>query len=354
MALAAARDVEERVTRSAAPSRARAALRASGRAASESIDLGRLAGIEVRVPVSRGIRDEDVDARLSALLRARAPVTALPDGAPLALGDEVLLDAIGYAGGTPLTAQVDAWMSLRPNPSLPGLFEQIAEGRLGEHRVIRIVLPDDYPQPERRSQAAAFVVKTKEAKRPTLPSLDDEQALSVLGRGATVTEVRARIYDELLEERALALVEEAKRRFLDEAQRRLPVAVDEGDVDALLHDEWRAQEGDALARQGATPEEQAAARDAFLHHAERRQEARRALFAERLLASAARAIEDERPHADDVVRLVVQAAAQASLPLSELHTRLIGDGAALARMADKLREGQAFAWLLSRADVRFG
>lgn len=314
--------------------------------------MSRLAGIEVLVPIPAGVTSDDVEARLFELLRARAPVTALRDGAALAIGDEVLLDAVGYSAGSPMSAQVDAWMRLQPNPMLPGLFEQIADGKLGEDRVIRIRLADDHPQQARRGQPAAFVVKTKAANRPAHVDVDDEAALWKLGRGKTREAVRASLREELLRERATALVEEAKRRFLDEVARRLSPDLAEQEVEHELVRVWRLEEGDALVRQGASDDEQGEARAAFVANEERRRDARRRLFSDRLLEGVAAEL-GVAASLDDVVTLVVHAASSAKLPLSELHTRLTTDASLLSQMAGKLRQSHALSWLLSQGTVSF-
>lgn len=350
VAFAAAREVQERVQAKAGPSLSRGLRRPLSVAS--VVDFTKLEGIDVQVSALRAVTERDVDERLLALLRARAPVSDLQPGAPLALEDEVLLDAVGYVNGAPLTAQVDTWMRLSPNPLLPGLFEQIAAAKLGEPLVVRIVLPADYPQEERAGQPAGFVVKTKAARRPSAVSLDDERGLLALRRGDTTRAVRASVYEELLRERATDLVEQAKQCFLDEVERRLPLDVHDDDIEWELNRRWRLEEGDALALQGATSQEQAAARAAFLAHEGRRREARRALFGERLLESAADELGlDVR--FDDVVTLVVQAAAGSTMGLSDLHTALTNDVALLSLLADKLRKSQSLGWLLEKATVRF-
>lgn len=350
VAFAAAREMQERVQAKAGPSSSRAPRRSLPGAS--VVDFTKLEGIDVQVPALHAVTDRDVDERLFALLRARAPVRDLPPGAPLALQDEVLLDAIGYVNGAPLTAQIDTWMRLSPNPLLPGLFEQIAAAKLGEPLVVRIVLPCDYPQEERAGQPAGFVVKTKAARRLSAVSLEDELGLLALGRGDTKRAVRSSVYEELLRERATDLVEQAKQRFLDEVERRLDLYVHEEDIEWELIRRWRFEEGDALALQGATSQEQAAARAAFLAHEGRRKETRRALIGERLLESAADELGlDASFH--DVVTLVVQAAAGSTMGLSDLHTALTNDVALLSLLADKLRKSQSLGWLLEKATVRF-
>ena len=71
--------------------------------------------------------DEHVDKRIAELLRAYSPTRALKDEEPLAIGDEALLDVMGYVDGDAFLARADEWMVIEENPLLPLLFEQLAQ-----------------------------------------------------------------------------------------------------------------------------------------------------------------------------------------------------------------------------------
>lgn len=317
------------------------------------IDLRALEGITVTVPVEHGVSDEHVDRRLAQMLRAYSPTRPLADEEPLAVGDEVLLDLMGYVDGDAFLARADEWMVLDENPMLPQLFEQLATAVMGEHKVIRIVLPEDYPDPRHAGKAAAFVVHVKAANRIETLALDSKEALEALARGRDAAAVRDAVRGELMVELADGLVHEARELVLAEAEDRVEIELPDEVVDAEVLRLWRALEGDALAHGGATKEEQDAAKDAWFDNADRREEIRRALWAGRLLDAVA-AQKGIAAGADEVVKIVVQSAAAANLPVSDVHTALVKDPLLQEQMAQKLRRQHALEWLLGQAEVRFG
>lgn len=317
------------------------------------IDLGKLEGIAVTVPVERTATDEEVDHRVSQLLSAHSPSRGLKDGEQLALGDEALLDLTGYIDGDAFLARVDEWMVLEANPLLPQLFEQLATATVGEHTMVRIALPEEYPDPRHAGKAAAFVIQVKAAGRVEPLSIDDASALKLLDRGANQAAVKKAVREELMEELADGLVAQAQALVISEAERRVTIELSQEVVDAEVLRLWRALEGDALAHGGATKEEQSAARQAWFNNADRRTEVRRALWADRLLdviAYQRKIVATD----DEVVKIVVQSAAAANLPVSDVHTALVKDPLAQAAMAQKLRRQHAMEWLLSEAAVTFG
>ena len=41
------------------------------------------------------------------------------------MGDEFLLDTMGYVGGELVLMKTDTWMRIEPNPLFPGLLESL-------------------------------------------------------------------------------------------------------------------------------------------------------------------------------------------------------------------------------------
>jgi FKBP-type peptidyl-prolyl cis-trans isomerase (trigger factor) len=124
-------------------------------------------------------------------------------------------------------------------------------------------------------------------------------------------------------------------------------------VQAELLRLWRIHEGDALAHGGAAKPELEAAKKNWFEHADRRREVERAVWAERVLDAIA-AAEGIEVNMDEVVKTVVQSASAAQLPVSDVHTALMGDDALRTTMAQKLKRQHAMEWLLDKAKVNFG
>jgi trigger factor len=318
-----------------------------------TLDMSVLEGIEVEVPIEQDVTDAQLDARIDELIRAHSPVRGLPDGEALQAGDEVLMDVMGYVDGDPFLAQNDEWMSVVPNPLLPGLFEEIAQGTAGEHKVVRTILPDAYPDARHAGKAAAFVIHIKAANRVDKRGLDDRELLEAIDKGDNAEQVREAVRGELTVELADVLVRYAQRLVLDEVERRTDIDTPEDAVEAELLRLWRFHEGDAMTHGGASKAELEAAKKTWFEHPDRREEVRRAIWAERLLDAIAHD-QGFEANADEVVKIVVQSASAAELPVSDVHTSLMNDEEMRAIMAQKLKRQHAMEWLLGKAKVDFG
>ena len=268
------------------------------------------AQIELHIP-SSPITPTMIKARIQELRRAYAVVRSLGPNQPLRIGDVIQADVTGYVDGRVFLAQVGTWYELAPNAFLPGLFEALQGLRSSHSTVVRLKLPASYPIEELRGKSAVFAVAIRQARQRFVPAALDPAFLEATGTGAkTAAELEQIVGEQLLQERARSLVDEARFAFLRELYCR---CVDDEAPQALIEDElrrrWKEHIGDAMVKQGISLEEQKRSFTAFCTTA-MRGEARRTVWEYRTLEAVADHL-NLRSDAVEVSKLV-----------SELHPEL--------------------------------
>jgi trigger factor len=244
--------------------------------------------LEVHVPAGM-VTDEHVAQRIDDLRRQLSLLSPLGREEKLELGDEVFVDLLGYLGGEPFVAHTNRWYAMAPNPLLPGLFEGLIDQKVPCQRVQQVHLPPTYPVAAHADRTAVFAVHVKEARRRSMPDLDDPVVLPLLNRGVkTPTQLRAKLHQELMMERALQMVDHAKLLVMRDLYRR---CAHEPVPDALVDDEltrrWREFVGQSLILQGVSLEEQKRSRTAYGTDANLRAEARRTVWEMRVCEAVA-------------------------------------------------------------------
>jgi trigger factor len=246
--------------------------------------LAMAASLEVHVPVGR-VTDGDVERRIEDIRRTLSMVKPRGHGDHLQDGDEVLLDLLGYMGGDVFLAHTDTWYTLAPNKFLPGLFESLVGARVPDHRIVHVRLPDDYPVSLHAGRTAVFAVSIKQGRGRTLADPDDPTFLPFLNRGAkTMAELRVKLREEIVQERAHQMVEHAKLLLLRELYVKcMDDEVPDELVDEELTRRWREFQGEPLIRQGVSIDDQKKSQLAYAEDAINRSEARRTIWEYRIL-----------------------------------------------------------------------
>src|SRR5690349_17568501 len=113
------------------------------------------------------MRKEDVVARIEQLRSEFGDIRELAPGEPVAPGDQVVIDVVGYAGGQVLgfTAAAGKKLVLKPDPELPGLAEGMLGMAVGSSKRIRLQLPPEWAELARRLADAEFEVELRSARR---------------------------------------------------------------------------------------------------------------------------------------------------------------------------------------------
>jgi trigger factor len=287
------------------------------------VEAPRLDDISVTVPAPEGFTTADLEARFIELAREHA---VLRDRDPLELvdeGDDVCCDIIGYSRGMliPFSVRTGAWLSLEPEPLLPGFYESLVGKPVGSRVEVELTLPEEYPVESLQGQPATFVVDIKGAREVQMPGFDDPQFLAAFGRGNTLDEAMESVARQMEEEEVQVLLLQAQRSVLNEVVARTPVEISEEVIDEEIRRRWNETEGETLAQKRMRKEDRLAALDLWLFDPEVRDEAE----AQLILGVALRAICERdgiRLTREDVERVLRDESEASGVPMEEILASL--------------------------------
>jgi trigger factor len=308
--------------------------------------------IEVKV-AARPITRELVQWRIDELRRLISMPEPRAFGQPVAVGDEVELDLLGYIDGKVFLAQQSSWFDVRGNPFLPGLFESLVGVVPPDNVVLQLRLPADYPVEDLRGKVAAFAVTVQRAQRRIMPDADDPIFLQLSHRKVkTLKELEQKIEAELVEERARLCVDEAKYTFLRQLYVRVGLDDDvpEELVDEELRNRWKTQLGDAMALHGVSVDEQKRSLAEFSNDRQKA-EARRTVWEYRCLEAVADLNGIEANEAE-VHKLIHDMAPP--IRSSDIEGVLYQNANLSKETVKSLRLHRALLLLLGKAKVTFG
>lgn len=209
------------------------------------VEAPSLEGLSVTLPAPQGFTAEQVQERFLELARPHATERYRYPTEQISWGDEVLLNLAGYAQGhlIPFSLRTDVWLSVQPDPMLPGLYEALA-GRLpGEGLVVDITLPAEYPVESLRGTQARFVIQLQAAREVKYPSLESQEFLMAFGRGHTLQEAMRDVVRQMEDEAAQLLLLQAQQHVLNQVAARTRVEIPSELVDEEIRRRWSASEG---------------------------------------------------------------------------------------------------------------
>ncbi len=297
----------------------------------------------------RPITQDELLERLADLVRNHAQRRMRADGEQVAMGDEVVLDTVGYARGRLLPFSVrESWSVLvNPDPLLPGFFEALVGRQVGLSVDIALTLPPNYPAEALRGASARFLVDVKEARELALPDPQSPEFIASLGRGATLAEVLRHLGDELATEHADEAEREAREQVLDVLVERAGVEVPPALVDEEIRRRWVEAERPILQRKAFEADELQQALEGWLQDPLTRADATRRLKVSLVLAAIARRdqLQPRREALDAIVGLLT---GPAKLPREELKKVLQSDAAARERVANVMMQLAAIDHVMSK------
>lgn len=239
----------------------------------------KLSELRVRIPPPEPVTEDDVLVHFVGLLRQKATRRDRAEGEPLALGDEVQLDVVGYVDNRllPGSIRVGAWLDLEPMAHLPGFAETLAGVRVGDACALDLQLPADYPVASVAGKMAHCLCEVRAAREVNLPSAESPDALAALGLGDSLEEVMASVTKQVDDERValqdLRAQELALGALADATRLELPRAM----VDEELRRRWSMLEAPLLKQKDFAPDELREALEAWMSSELLRAEAERSL-----------------------------------------------------------------------------
>jgi len=161
---------------------------------------------------------KDVDAELESRREKQAELVLKEDEAAVK-GDTVVIDFKGFVDGKPFEGGESENYSLElgSNSFIPGFEDQLIGVKAGDEKEVKVTFPKDYQAEDLQDKEATFQVTVHEVKTKELPELDDEFAKDVDEDVDTLEELKAKIKDELKEQKESAAHEAIEDEALNQA-----------------------------------------------------------------------------------------------------------------------------------------
>ena len=176
--------------------------------------------------------EKAVDEQLQQLASQSKRWTDAPKKHAAELGDLVVMDFEGKAGGTAFEGGKgeDMQVELGSGRLIPGFEDQLVGAKAGDSREVMVTFPADYPAANLKGKDATFAVTVKAVKTGSDNKVDDEFA-KTLGM-ADLDQLKGIIRDQQVQELNGLTRTHMKRQLLDNLAERHDFQVPETMVDA--------------------------------------------------------------------------------------------------------------------------
>lgn len=218
------------------------------------VKLGAYKDLEVSVEVSKGVTDEDVDAKLENERKNLAELVVKEGAAEN--GDTVVIDFVGSVDGVEFDGGKGENHSLELGSGqfIPGFEDQLVGSKAGDEVEVKVTFPEDYQATDLAGKDAVFVTKVNEVKAKEVPALDDELAKDLDDEVETLDELKAKYRKELEAAKEIAFDDAVEGAALDLAVENaeiveLPAEMVEDEVHRAMN-EFMGN----MQRQGISPE----------------------------------------------------------------------------------------------------
>ncbi len=227
--------------------------------------LPKLSDLEVFVLAPSPPDCDELIESLHQQLWKTAPRSERSPGDRVKCGDEIECTVVTVVNGivVPGTPVKSSRFEVREFVHLPGFKEQLEQMTTFSASTFDLKLPTNYPVPTYSDQTATFYVEVQRAFEVHMPNLDDPEALSEAGLGASIEEalksVAALKDDEQGQELLQAGLTGALETLVEEIDLELPEEL----VERELHRLWESSDGAVLKELEFSEGELALARETF-------------------------------------------------------------------------------------------
>lgn len=221
------------------------------------ITIPDLSGIVIEVPSPPPLSEEEVQEAFERLAFEAAIRKPRGPGQAVQMGDEVIVDLVGYMGGylLPMTAHEGLRLILEPDVFLPSFGAQLEGTPVGQAKIIEVALPDDFVIEEARGMGSVFAVEVRDAFQVTPPDAADSSLFQRMGLGEDLEQTLESVLALLLDERARFMAQEGMRLMMETLLSRAPFSLPEELLEAEIQGWWRNAEGRFLADKGLSQED---------------------------------------------------------------------------------------------------
>jgi len=166
------------------------------------IELGKVAGLELKRPVLPTPEQDPVDAHLEELRQRHAQLLDEASGVQAARGHVAVIDYVGKIDGEPFTGSSaqETQVEIGAGRTFGGFEDNLVGMAVGDERAFDVQMPEDHEDEKLRGKTVRFETRLMALKRRELPGLDDEFAKDV-SEHATLEELRAELQRRVSEGR---------------------------------------------------------------------------------------------------------------------------------------------------------
>jgi trigger factor len=199
--------------------------------------------------------DEEVDSALARLAEGQKAFEPAPANHEARMGDLVVIDYEGKAGGVPFEGGKGESMrvELGSGRLIPGFEDQLVGARANDQRTVTVTFPDEYPVAYLKGREAVFEVTVGEVQVPREMKLDDGFAQSMGLEG--IDQLRQLMRGQVEQELGGLTRTHMKRKLLDALAESHDFEVPPSMVEAEFAQIWQQ-----LEQEAAQEEDPAAAR----------------------------------------------------------------------------------------------
>ena len=242
-----------------------------------TIELGDYAS-KVKEFDKPAISDKDIDARITDLAQAQAPLVDVEKNRKMVSGDTAVLDFEGFVDGVAFEGGKAENFALRlgSNQFIPGFEDQVIGMKRDDEATIKVTFPANYGGKELAGKDAEFKVKINKIQVKEAVAIDDELAKKMLpGQdNATLEELRKQVKIQIENEELSKLYNDELKPslleiFVEEFNFDLPEFVVEQEIDMALNKKASQLSEDEIAELRENEDKLTALRETFREDAVR-------------------------------------------------------------------------------------
>lgn len=217
------------------------------------------------------VEDKDVDARISEIASAQAPLEDIKRNRKMKLGDTAVIDFEGSIDGVLFDggAGKDHALELGSNSFIPGFEDQLVGVKRDEEVVVKVTFPENYGG-DLANKEAEFKVKVNQIKVKEAVEINDELAKKLMQgeENASVEEMKKQIKTQLENELLSKLYQEDLKpklleSFVNKLSFDLPEFVVEQEIDMALNKKAGSMSEDEIKELRENAEKLAELRETF-------------------------------------------------------------------------------------------
>jgi trigger factor len=186
------------------------------------------------------VSDADVEERIEELRKGQSMFVPIEGREVAENGDYASCDYEGFVGGVALKGakRENVLLEVVPGSLLENKAEGLLGAKIGETRELGVTFPGDYSVADLRGKDAKFQVVVKGLKKRDIPALDDAFVQDLGGEQKTVSDLRAKVKDEMVAQKKERAEQEQREQLLAALVAKNPIeappALVERNVDAML------------------------------------------------------------------------------------------------------------------------